>query len=146
VPGAEAAVLKSCGLNRRDRARCGRAFRRALCFRARFACPASPESRRGNLIGIVLMVFWRRLTPALLIVISPLTLNFSHGIAEWFHERPSIFGWGLPSSSACNLDPDSRCYFVTGGCVIVGGEWVFDTPHNSLLNGVRQTRGTRRSV
>jgi hypothetical protein len=84
----------------------------------------------GALVGIVLMFLWRGFTPALLIVISPPTLNFSYGIAEWFRERPSIFGWGLPSASACNLDPESRCYFATGGCVIVGGEWVFDTPHN----------------
>lgn len=87
----------------------------------------------GILTGITLMFCWRKFTPALLVFVTPITLNFGYGISEWFHERPSFFGWGLPSASAGNLDPKSRCYFASGGCVIVGGEWVFDTPHNFAL-------------
>src|SRR4051812_39852742 len=45
----EAAVLKSCVLNRTDRGHCGRAFRKALYSRERFVHRASLASRKGTL-------------------------------------------------------------------------------------------------
>jgi len=84
---------------------------------------------------------WKIPVPALVLLVNPLTLNFGFGVAEWFRNRPSIYGWGLPSSDASNLDPDTRLYYASGGCVIVGGEWVFDAPHNLGLRLVKALFG-----
>ena len=80
-----------------------------------------------------LALHWKNPIPTILLLVNPLTMNFGLGAADWFSNRPSMYGRGLPSSDAGNLDPDLRCYYSSGGCVIVGGEWVFDTPHNSGL-------------
>jgi hypothetical protein len=83
--------------------------------------------------GLVLIVRWRSLFPTLLIAASPLTVIFAMGIADWFSTRPQFVGMGLPSMTASNLDPDTRCYHSTGGCVVGGGEWIFLSPRNAGL-------------
>src|SRR4051812_35636431 len=73
----------------------------------------------------ILSIRWKSIVPGVLLLANPLTLTFSFGVEEWFSKRPSIAGRGLPTPDACNLDPESRCYHASGGCVVVGGEWVF---------------------
>jgi len=82
------------------------------------------------LCGLILAFRWRSIIPAMLILASPLALNFGFGAVDWFGNRPSFYGRGLPGLDASNLDSNTRCYFSSGGCVIVGGEWVLDIPHN----------------
>src|SRR6266436_5506504 len=84
---------------------------------------------------------WKSPVPALVLLVNPLTLNFGFGVAEWFRNRPSTYGWGLPSSDASNLDPDTRLYYARGGCVRVGGKTItLSQPTTAqILNDLDQT-------
>ena len=40
---------------------------------------------------------------------------------------------GLPRTKFYNLDPDSRCGHAGYGCVVMGNEWVTQTPYNCAV-------------
>jgi hypothetical protein len=81
-------------------------------------------------VSLFLAIKWRSLLPGVVILLSPLTIVFCLGMAYWFEKRPVFEYMGLPSSEAFNLDPKTRCYSVTGGCIVHGAEWVWQEPHN----------------
>jgi hypothetical protein len=85
------------------------------------------------ILAVVAAAKWRRVIPLGLLLVTPLTFFFAQGMAEWFKPSPMFYRMGLPGSESLNLDPESRCFPRTGGCVVVGGEWVSLDTHNSGL-------------
>ena len=88
-------------------------------------------------IGILLLVgcaiCWKSIVALAALLLSPVTVLFAFGISDWFSNRPRFYGMGLPGRDYFNLDSTTRCYRATGGCVVTGGEWLFELPHNAGL-------------
>jgi hypothetical protein len=84
----------------------------------------------GLLFTIVCAVRWRSVRALSVLLFSPVTVLFAFGISDWFSRRPQFHGMGLPGMEFSNLDSKTRCYHATGGCVVTGGEWLFEIPHN----------------
>lgn len=76
---------------------------------------------------------WRSWLPAFAIAANPLTVSFGFGVADWCQPRPAFVTMGLPGYEFFNLGRDTRCYRNTGGCLVYGGEWVWQAPHNAGL-------------
>lgn len=70
---------------------------------------------------------------AVIILANPLTFFFARGAMEYFSGRPALHGMGLPGPEHANIDPETRCFSASGGCVISGDEWVHIFPHNLAL-------------
>jgi hypothetical protein len=85
------------------------------------------------LASLILAVRWRRYWPLLPIILNPLVLGFGVGVHEWFRDRPTLSYMGLPGTEFFNLDPATRCYRSTGGCIVSGDEWMTQFPHNAGL-------------
>jgi len=85
------------------------------------------------LIGLIVAIRWRSFGTAATILIGPFVVLFATGIADWFSQRPQVWGMGLPGMEFFNLNPATRCYRATGGCVVWGGEWLVEKPHNEAL-------------
>lgn len=95
-------------------------------------------------VAIVLALRWRKIVPLVVIVLSPISIGFVHGLVEWFSEKPKFQYMGLPGYEFYNLDPTSRCYRSSGGCVVHGGEWAFQSPHNAGLRLMTNLLGPPR--
>jgi hypothetical protein len=85
------------------------------------------------LASLILAVRWRRYWPLMLIILNPLVLGFGVGVHEWFRDRPTLSYMGLPGAEFFNLDPATRCFRSTGGCIVSGDEWMTQSPHNAGL-------------
>lgn len=83
--------------------------------------------------SVCIGIRWRSAWPLLVVLLNPSTVSFGQGLAEWFRPHPSFHTMGLPGYEFFNLDPESRCYRRTGGCVVNGSEWTSDMPHNAGL-------------
>jgi hypothetical protein len=82
---------------------------------------------------IACAVRWRSALALSPVLLSPVIALFAVGISDWFSKRPQFYGMGLPGMEFFNLDSKTRCYRTTGGCVVTGGEWLFEIPHNAGL-------------
>ena len=85
------------------------------------------------LAAVVLALFWKSKIFTAILLLNPMTLAFVLGASEWNSERPAFVGNGLPNHEAQNLDRNTRCYRSIGGCVVYGGEWVYNDSHNAGL-------------
>ena len=88
------------------------------------------------------LALWRairmRSMAAILLVClaNPLSFFFFHGVADYAGGRPALRGMGLPGPEHANIDPETRCRRIPGGCVIHGHEWVAIVPHNFALHAL----------
>ncbi len=84
--------------------------------------------------ALVLMAFrtrsWR---PIVVVLLSPIMLSLSLGVLVWFSLRPSYRTFGLPDAAFFNLDPKTRTYHNTWGCLIDEGEMQSMRYHNFAL-------------
>lgn len=86
------------------------------------------------LIGIPLLCWKRAFRPLVwLLLLNPLTVAFGFGVASYLQGAPHLRYMGLMSIEFYNVDPDTRCFRSTGGCVVESNEWVRDVPHNFAL-------------
>lgn len=69
--------------------------------------------------------------PMLLIfVANPMVVWFFTGIVDYAKGSPRLWYMGLPSLEFYNIDPKTRCFKQTGGCLVSGNEWVSQGFHN----------------
>ena len=66
----------------------------------------------------------------LLLVSNPTGMWFLHGMADYAGGAPKLRYMGLPSMEFYNIDPKTRCFRRTGGCLVGGNEWVSNDFHN----------------
>lgn len=89
---------------------------------------------------LLLLAMWRAVcarAPVVLGIIcllNPLSIFFARGVVDYCGGRPAFRGMGLPSYEAGNVDPETRCFHRSGGCVVSGEEWVHIAPHNLALH------------
>ncbi|MEO5915546.1 MAG: hypothetical protein ABIS50_15035 [Luteolibacter sp.] len=69
----------------------------------------------------------------ILLLANPLSLFFIGGVVDYAKGAPALHSMGLPSREFYNVDPTTRCFRQTGGCVVYGGEWIHQVPHNIAL-------------
>jgi len=86
--------------------------------------------------SVVLAIRWRSALPLTLLLLNPASISFGLGLREWFSEKPRLSYMGLPDSEFFNLDPTTRCYRSTGGCMVSGNEWLTQSPHNAALGAM----------
>ena len=53
---------------------------------------------------------------------------------------------GLPGNEFFNLDPATRCFRSTGGCIVNGDEWMTQFPHNAGLRFMTTLFGAPRGT
>lgn len=85
------------------------------------------------LLGFALFRACRRVAwlPMLLLVLAnPMGVWFIGGLVDYAKGAPKLRYMGLPSMESYNIDPQTRCFSQTGGCVIHGNEWVSQVSHN----------------
>ena len=89
------------------------------------------------LVLLLVIPFWKR-TPkiALLLLLTPSSIMLFAGIASWGGDQPALQLTGLPGHSTDNLNPETRCYRVSHGCMHYGGEYLTQGPHNLGLRGM----------
>ncbi|NBV21603.1 MAG: hypothetical protein EBS05_06735 [Proteobacteria bacterium] len=87
----------------------------------------------GAISGIILAWLRRRVLIGMIVPITVVCLFGGFGIFSWFSARPVFLTMGLPGRNFSNLDPETRCYRETGGCVITGTERIVHLPYNSAL-------------
>src|SRR5580698_4744804 len=85
------------------------------------------------LASIFLAITWRSYVFMMPLILNPLILGFGIGIHEWFKDEPRFSSMGLPGNEFFNLDPETRCYRSTGGCIVSGNEWMIQSPQNAGL-------------
>jgi hypothetical protein len=96
--------------------------------------------------AIVLGMWWRTWFTLVVLLFSPVSAGALSGITDWFSTKPAFHGHGLPSAeSGYNLDPGTRCYYRSGGCVVVGTEAFYTTPHNFALRAMIAFFGNPRN-
>lgn len=83
--------------------------------------------------SLLFAVCWRSALPLIFLLLNPIPVDFGLGLHEWFEEKPRFSYMGLPGNEFYNLDPVTRCYRETGGCVIRGDEWIIQSPRNAGL-------------
>jgi hypothetical protein len=99
-------------------------------------------------IGIALYFLGTRrwLAFAVLVLLSPVTLAFILGAVQYGLGTADLRYMGLPDTEFNNLDTDYRCPRVTGGCLVNGGEFLVQEPHNAavmlLINLMGPMRGS----
>lgn len=76
--------------------------------------------RRWGLLGAV-------------ILLSPFVASFLIACGQFASGTARLQYMGYPGPEAFNVDPDLRCERSTGGCVVHGGEWMTDEPHNAAI-------------
>lgn len=94
-----------------------------------------------SLVILILLplALWRavsnRSVVAILLVClaNPLSFFFFRGMADYAGGKPALRGMGLPGPEHANIDPETRCRRLTGGCLVSGHEWVAIVPHNFAL-------------
>lgn len=72
----------------------------------------------------------RSLWAVLFVLANPLSFFFARGVVDYWEGRPALRGMGLPGPEYANLDPATRCFRMSGGCLIRGNEWATILPHN----------------
>lgn len=88
----------------------------------------------GTIVASIPLAFrWRSALPLMLLLVNPTSISFCLGTIEWFNEKPRLSFMGLPGNEFFNLDPTTRCYRSTGGCLVTGNEWLTRSPHNAGL-------------
>lgn len=84
--------------------------------------------------GFFITVFRRCWLPGIVLAMAnPLSAFWIYGAADYAKGAPTLRGMGLPSTEFSNVDPETRCFQTSGGCLIRGNEWVFLEPHNHAL-------------
>lgn len=78
---------------------------------------------------------------ALLALLSPAPVNLALGMGSWFTNHPAFVFVGLPSATAENLDPSTRCFHSSGGCLSAGGDSLVLGPGNFGLRTMVQYFG-----
>jgi len=68
-----------------------------------------------------------------LLMANPLALFFTGGALSYARGSPSLLSMGLPSRGFYNIDPATRSFRRTGGCVTRSQEWVYQAPHNAAV-------------
>lgn len=79
---------------------------------------------------IVAAVYRKRVGLVLLLVLNPMCVFFFGGVIDYWQGSPTLNYMGYPASNFFNIDPETRCFKSNGGCVINGGEWVYQSTHN----------------
>jgi len=85
-----------------------------------------------GLVGMVVYALMRRryVSLAAVVLLNPLFIAFLLGCRSYLKGAPTLYGMGLPRIEYFNIDPDTRCFKSTGGCLVRGNEWVFQVPSN----------------
>lgn len=66
----------------------------------------------------------------LLLLVNPMGVYFICGMVDYAKGAPKLHHMGLPSIESYNIEPKTRAFYQTGGCVIRGDEWVSQGFHN----------------
>jgi len=92
--------------------------------------------------GITRLLLTRALLMlSILLIANPFCLGLVIGVSSYLKGQPYLLGMGLPGTEHANIDPATRCFRATGGCVIRGNEWVFQLPHNFAVRTMAMTMG-----
>ncbi|RIK83500.1 MAG: hypothetical protein DCC68_03540 [Planctomycetota bacterium] len=84
--------------------------------------------------GLYFLLSRRRVLDAVgFVAFSPLVVFFTLGVVDYAHGIAKIRGMGLPGTEYDNLDRELRCGRATGGCIMMGNEWVYLRPYNLAL-------------
>lgn len=113
-----------------------------LCWALAFLGPASWLIY--PVLGIALFSTCMRgeWIPALiLLTANPLGIAFMGGVVDYTKGAPQLRGVGLPNGEFWNIDRKTRCFRSTSGCLVNGGEWVFQDLHNIALHFLCATFG-----
>jgi hypothetical protein len=71
---------------------------------------------------------WR---PMLLVLLAnPLGVYFINGMVDYGKGAPTLHFMGLPNVESYNIEPKTRGFHRTGGCLVRGNEWVSQDFHN----------------
>ncbi|HEX7261232.1 MAG TPA: hypothetical protein VF258_05405 [Luteolibacter sp.] len=66
----------------------------------------------------------------LLLLVNPMGVYFICGMADYAKGAPKLHHMGLPSIESYNIEPNTRAFHQTGGCLVRGNEWVSQGFHN----------------
>jgi hypothetical protein len=86
--------------------------------------------RRRRLVSVVI-----------LIVTLPVSVWFLWGSIDYLMGNARLKSSGLPGTKFHNLDPELRCGRSTGGCIVMGNEWVSQTPYNFAVRLLTRSFG-----
>jgi len=106
----------------------------ALSYGLAFLGPLSwliPVALGYGLVVVIRERAWALLV--LLVVANPFAVFSVNGARDYVAGAPSLRSMGLPGTEFSNVDPETRCFTHTGGCLVQGDEWVFILPHNLTL-------------
>lgn len=73
---------------------------------------------------------------------NPLGFWFVEGLVDYAKGAPTLRYMGLPAIEFYNIDPKTRCFRRTGGCVVDGDEWVSQGSHNLGVLALATVFGT----
>jgi len=105
-----------------------------FCWATAFLGPLSQLIIPALIIGLAISIRRKSwLILVLLVILNPLCIYFADGVLDYFRGAPEINFVGLPRLESYNLDRTSRCFKNGGGCLVMGHEWVFLTPHNKAV-------------
>ena len=82
------------------------------------------------LVGFYLAGTRRWLCLAAMGLVSPLFVFFLLGTVDYFRATAALQASGLPGTEFHNLDPRVRCPWATSGCIVNGGEVLWQGPYN----------------
>lgn len=96
--------------------------------------------------AFILTLAWlfrrRRWRPAIvLLVTSPFLVATCLAAAAYTRGMARLWTVGLPSREFYNVDPDTRYQSISSGCIVTGGEWVFQGPNNLTLLALHRLLG-----
>jgi hypothetical protein len=81
---------------------------------------------------------WRAL---LLTPITVAALAFASGVLGYVTGTGRLEYMGMPSAEFYNLDPVTRAHKSTGGCVVMGTEFLTQDPNNAAIEGLSKLFG-----
>lgn len=78
---------------------------------------------------------------AVIVLLSPLSFSFAHGVSDYWRDGASMRTVGLQNSGSTFIDPYTRLPIATHGCLAFGNEWVLDAPHDTALRLLTMVAG-----
>jgi hypothetical protein len=96
-------------------------------------------------VPLLFLLARRRFLPALMcIALSPSGVVLILAVASYLRGTAKLHAHGLPGTEFHNVDPDYRCGWSTGGCIVNGAEWMTDGANNLALTSLIKLFGPQR--
>lgn len=76
----------------------------------------------------------RRFSAAIVLTFAtPMSVIFFLAVEGYLTGTTGLCFVGLPNTNGCNLDRELRCERLSGGCIVMGNEWLTNDLHNAVV-------------